>query len=163
MPFLQLTLSGAFATLQSEKGKFNVLVRLFFQAGVVALGVGLSGCAGLNADSSPEAKQKIVAERAEARWQLLIKGDLDAAYAYLSAASKTATPLQAYKARVRPGLWREATVEKVECKEQEVTCSVLMTITYDAPVPGGRMVKGVQTPVTESWIIESGSAGFVYR
>jgi len=164
MPFLQLTLSGAFATLQSEKGKFNVLVRLFFQAGVVALGVGLSGCAGLNADSSPEAKQKIVAERAEARWQALIKGDLEAAYAYLSVGSKAATPLQAYKLQIRPGMWREAKVEKVECQDKEELCSVSLTITYDARAPRTeKIVKGLQTPITERWIIENGSAGFVYR
>jgi hypothetical protein len=121
----------------------------------------LSGCAGMagfgiNKDSDPTAKQKVVAERAEARWQSLIKGDLDAAYAYLSEGSKATTPLDVYKAKIRPGMWRQAKVEKVEC-EAEV-CKVQMQITFDH-----KLMKGVQTPLNESWIIEKGSAWYVYR
>ena len=61
----------------------------------------------ISKDSDPAAKQKVVAERAEARWQSLIKGDLDAAYAYLSEGSKATTPLAVYKAKIRPGMWRQ--------------------------------------------------------
>ena len=123
--------------------------------------VALSGCAGMagfgiSKDSDPTAKQKVVAERAEARWQSLIKGDLDAAYAYLSEGSKATTPLDVYKAKIRPGLWRQAKVEKVEC-EAEV-CRVLMRITLDH-----KLMKGIQTPLNENWIIEKGSAWYVYR
>lgn len=118
----------------------------------------LSGCAGfgISKDSEPAAKQKVVAERAEARWQSLIKGDLDAAYAYLSEGSKATTPLEVYKSKIRPGLWRQAKVEKVEC-EAEV-CKVKMQITFDH-----KLMKGIQTPLNESWIIEKGSAWYVYR
>jgi hypothetical protein len=129
-------------------------IRVLFCGSV--LGVGLSGCAGLNAESSAEAKQKIVAERAEARWQLMIKGDLDHAYEYLSAGSKATTPLAQYKAKIKPGLWRQAKVNKVQCEAQ--LCDVQMLITYDF----GRM-KGIETPVPETWIIENGSAWYVYR
>ena len=128
---------------------------------IAAAAIALSGCAGMagfgiNKDSDPEAKQKVVAERAQARWQSLIKGDLDAAYAYLSAGSKATTPLDVYKARIRPGLWRQAKVEKVEC-EAEV-CKVELQITLDH-----KLMKGIQTPLNESWIIEKGSAWYVYR
>ena len=47
---------------------------------VVALASLSAGCAtigGLTKDSPPEAKQAVVTERAKARWQALIKGDLD--------------------------------------------------------------------------------------
>lgn len=111
---------------------------------------------GISKDSDPTAKQKVVAERAEARWQSLIKGDLDAAYAYLSEGSKATTPLDVYKSKIRPGLWRQAKVEKVEC-EAEV-CRVEMQITFDH-----KLMKGIQTPLNESWIIEKGSAWYVYR
>jgi hypothetical protein len=121
----------------------------------------LGGCAGIagfgiSKDSDPAAKQKVVAQRAEARWQSLIKGDLDAAYAYLSEGSKATTPLDVYKAKIRPGMWRQAKVEKVEC-EAEV-CKVEMQITFDH-----KLMKGIQTPLNESWIIEKGSAWYVYR
>lgn len=129
-------------------------------AGAVAT-MALSGCAGMagfgiSKDSDPAAKQKVVAQRAEARWQSLIKGDLDAAYAYLSEGSKATTPLDVYKAKIRPGMWRQAKVEKVEC-EAEV-CRVQMQITLDH-----KLMKGIQTPLNESWIIEKGSAWYVYR
>ena len=131
-----------------------------FAAGAVAT-MALGGCAGIagfgiSKDSDPAAKQKVVAQRAEARWQTLIKGDLDAAYAYMSEGSKATTPLAVYKAKIRPGLWRQAKVEKVEC-EAEV-CKVQMQITFDH-----KLMKGIQTPLNESWIIEKGSAWYVYR
>jgi hypothetical protein len=121
----------------------------------------LGGCAGIagfgiSKDSDPAAKQKVVAQRAEARWQSLIKGDLDAAYAYLSEGSKATTSLAVYKSKIRPGLWRQAKVEKVEC-EAEV-CKVQMQITLDH-----KLMKGIETPLNESWIIEKGSAWYVYR
>ena len=123
--------------------------------------IALGGCAGIagfgiSKDSDPTAKQKVVAQRAEARWQSLIKGDLDAAYGYLSEGSKATTPMDVYKAKMRPGLWRQAKVEKVEC-EAEV-CKVELQITFDH-----KLMKGIQTPLNESWIIEKGSAWYVYR
>jgi hypothetical protein len=128
-------------------------------AAVAAMALG--GCAGMagfwiSKDSDPTAKQKVVAERAEARWQSLIKGDLDAAYAYLSEGSKATTPRDVYKAKIRPGMWRQAKVEKVEC-EAEV-CKVELRITLDH-----KLMKGIQTPLNENWIIEKGSAWYVYR
>lgn len=128
-----------------------------FAAGAVAT-MALGGCAvfGISKDSDPAAKQKVVAQRAEARWQSLIKGDLDAAYAYLSEGSKATTPLEVYKSKIRPGRWRQAKVEKVEC-EAEV-CTVELQITMDH-----RLMKGIQTPLNENWIIEKGTAWYVYR
>jgi hypothetical protein len=124
--------------------------------GWLALGVGLVGCAGISADSSEEAKQKLVSERAEARWQALIKGDVDAAYQFLSTGSKAATSLAAYKAKIKPGIWRKAKVDKVKC-EAEI-CKTEVTVTYDY-----RNVKGLDSPLPETWIIENGSAWYVYR
>jgi hypothetical protein len=122
----------------------------------LALGSGLAGCAGIRVDSSAEAKQRFVAERAQARWQVLMKGDVEGAYQFLSAGSKAATPFELYRAKMRPGMWRAAKVEKVDCKEE--ICKVIMTITYDT-----RPMKGIQTPFDETWIIENGSAWYVYR
>lgn len=151
-----MTLSSPFARLPSKKVKLGLLARLLHWMGWLALGVGLAGCAGISADSSPEAKQKLVAERAEARWQTLIKGDVDAAYQYLSAGSKAATSLALYKAKVKPGLWRKAKVDNVDCDAE--ICKVTLTITYDY-----RNMKGVETLLPETWIIENGTAWYVYR
>ena len=118
--------------------------------------MGLTGCASLSADSAAEQKQKVVAEKAQARWNVLIKGDVEAAYQFLSTGSKAATSVAAYKAKIKPGLWREAKVGKIEC-EAEI-CKVMMLVTYDT-----RRMRGIETPVDETWIIESGSAWYVYR
>lgn len=120
------------------------------------LGLGVAACASISATSAPEAKQQFVAERAEARWQALIKGDVDGAYTFLSAASRKATPLQSYKSVIKPGMWRQAKAEKVDCKDE--ICEVQLSVTYDA-----KQMKGITTPVRETWIIEDGSAWFVYR
>lgn len=124
--------------------------------GWLVLLAGIAGCAAISVDSTPEEKTQYLAQRAEARWQLLIKGDVAGAYEFLSKGSKAGTSVEAYKAKIHPGMWREAKVEKVEC-EKEI-CKVQLQITYDA-----RRMKGIQTPVIETWIIENGTAGFVYR
>jgi len=156
MPFLQLTLPGAFARLQNQRERFAARGARASRRMGWGLIVVLAGCAGIGADSSPEAKQKAVAARAEARWQLLIKGDFAGAYEFLSSGSKATMPLDLYKAKMRPGGWRQATVEKVDC-EAEV-CNLVVEVTFDR-----RQMTGIQAPVRETWIIEKGSAWYVYR
>ena len=87
---------------------------------VPLLGLVVAACATVTVDSAPEVKQKVVAERAQARWQALMKGDLDAAYAFLSPASKKATPLMDYARTIKPGMWREVKVDKVNCEAEAV-------------------------------------------
>jgi hypothetical protein len=116
----------------------------------------VAGCASVSSNSSSEQKQKVVAERAQARWDVLIKGDVASAYQFLSSGSRASTSLDLYKAKMKPGLWRQAKVDKVDC-EGEI-CKVMMLVTYDA-----KQMKGIETPVAETWIIENGSAWYVYR
>ena len=127
-------------------------------AGLMA--VLLGACAGmtpgLSRDASPEVKQTVVADRAEARWQALIKGDLDTAYTFLSPGSKATTSLALYKNKIKPGIWRRAKADKVSC-EGEI-CSVTIQITFDT-----LRAKGIETQLAESWIIEDGTAWYVYR
>ena len=160
MPFSQLTYGDALDRLQNESSKADVkicaLTRSLVRLSWAALGAGLAACASISVDSPPEAKQKLVAERAQARWELLIKGDVEGAYQYLSVGSKAGTPLVLYKAKIKPGLWRQAKVDKIDC-EAEV-CKVLMLITYDY-----KRMKGLETPFPETWIIENGTVGYVYR
>jgi hypothetical protein len=123
---------------------------------LAALVVGLAGCATVSPDSSADRKQKVVAERAQARWELLIKGDVPSAYQFLSAGSKAAMPVEQYKAKIQPGMWRQAKVGKVDCEAE--LCKVVMMVTYDA-----KQMRGIETPIDETWIIENGSAWYVYR
>jgi hypothetical protein len=118
---------------------------------------------GVSKDSPPDVKAAVVKERSQARWQALIKGDLDAAYAYLSPGSKAATSIEAYRRQIHPGMWRSVKVDSVECEGE--LCSVKLQLTYDVPrgPMSPRPITGIETPIGERWIIENGSAWFVYK
>jgi hypothetical protein len=161
----RLTLQGRLSSLGSTKEGFW-LRRLAGRVPVAVVAVAVAACAGLggvNKDSPPDVKAAVVKERSEARWQALIKGDLDAAYAYLSPGSKAATPIEAYRRQIRPGMWRAAKVDSVECDGE--LCNVRLQLTYD--IGRGRSsskaIAGIETPIAERWVIENGSAWFVYK
>jgi hypothetical protein len=125
----------------------------------VLLAVSLAGCASMPGnvkEMTPEAKQALVTQRINARWDALIKGDLEGAYKFMSTGSQEAMPFSVYQAKVKPGMWRSVRIDSMEC-ETEI-CQAKMTLTYDH-----RLMKGVQTPFQETWILEKGNAWFVYR
>ena len=103
-------------------------------------------------------KEAVVAERATARWQALIKRDYNGAYAYFSPSSREATTLSNFQTRIAAIEYRAVSIDKVECVAE--VCKVKLTLTYDYP-PG--KIKGVVTPLDESWIIDQGQAWFVFR
>ena len=168
MRFMRLTLGGCFASLRGESRAEQGPETVAYEESspfrparwmgwlAAGLAMGLTGCASLSPDSAAEQKQKVVAERAQARWNVLIKGEVEAAYQFLSTGSKAATSVAVYKAKIKPGMWRQAKVGKIEC-EAEI-CKVMMLVTYDT-----QRMKGIETPVDETWIIEKGSAWYVYR
>jgi hypothetical protein len=105
--------------------------------------------------TTSEAKQALVAKRASSRWDLLIKNDLDAAYAYMSQGSRDTTSLEKFKVNFRRGAFRDAKVDTVSCDGD--ACLARIMVTYDHP-----KMKGITTPVVESWIIDGGQAWYVY-
>lgn len=116
--------------------------------------VGLAACA--TTPATPEAKQTAVSERVTAKWAAMIKNDLDAAYRYMSPASRQVVTLTRFKSNIRQGAFREAKVDRVTCEGD--ACQVRLLVTYDHP-----QMKGITTPVTESWVFDGGEAWFVYR
>lgn len=110
----------------------------------------------LTQDSPPEVKKEAVAARATARWDALIKGDVDAAYAYLSPASRATIPLNAYKGKHKLGMYRAVKIDSVEC-EAEV-CTVMLQLTFDY-----KRSKGIAMPLVEKWLITEGKAWYVER
>jgi hypothetical protein len=155
----QLTLQGRLSSLGSSWNGCGLSWLKGWLAAAIAIAV--CGCAagtgvGLTKDSPPDVKRTVVAERINARWDALLKGDLDRAYSFLSPASKDAYPLQVYKAKVKPGMWRSVKIEGIECEGQ--ICKAALSLTYDH-----RLMKGVTTPLTEIWTIDNGNAWFVYQ
>jgi hypothetical protein len=138
----------------SGNGRQGIAVLL-----AVLLAASVAGCAsmpGASKDLAPEAKRALVTERINARWDALIKGDLDQAYTFMSGGSREAMPLELYKVKIKPGMWRAVKIDSLQC-EAEI-CQAKMTLTYDH-----RMMKGIQTPFEETWILEKGNAWYVYR
>jgi hypothetical protein len=156
----RLTLQGRLSSLGSTKAGFWLL----WLNGWICVGLlgGSAGCAtgpataALTKDSPPEVKRAVLTERINARWDALIKGDLDRAYTFMSQASKDAYPLSVYKAKVHPGMWRSVKIEGIECEVD--ICKASLQLTYDH-----RVMKGITTPLLEVWTIDQGNAWFVYQ
>jgi hypothetical protein len=124
------------------------------RAAATAVLVGLTACA--TTPATPEAKQAAVSQRAVAKWDAMIKDDIAAAYGYMSPASRQVVTLDRFRANVRRGAFREAKVDRVTCEGD--VCQVRMLVTYDH-----KQMKGITTPLTESWVFDGGEAWFVYR
>lgn len=126
-----------------------------FAAGVLATGM-LAGCAGgISRDSSVDAKNTAVIERAEARWTLIINKDAPTAYEYLSKASKQVISRQDFVDRLSRTTFRSAKVEKVDCVDE--ICKVAVRYTYDHP-----QAKGISNLLQETWILEGGKYVYVW-
>ena len=162
---------GAEGTIGTNK-KFSDFFRHFLVGSVakrrqlkgwgVAMlaGLALAGCAtgmapgALSKDSPPEVKQQAAKARAVGRWDALIKGDIPAAYAFLSPATRATTPLDVYTAKHKVGMYRKIKVDSVDC--EGAVCTVKLTLGYDY-----KRFKGIETPLSEHWVIEDGQAWFV--
>jgi len=110
--------------------------------------IGVAGCASGPSTSTGSSQAgnpaQAVERRALARWEALIEGDLARAYQFLSPGTREAYTEQTYKAMVKPGLWKKARVESVQCAEADV-CEAVVLVEY--------VFKGttVTTPLRETW------------
>jgi hypothetical protein len=132
--------------------RIMVLVAIFGMASCAVSPVG----DGSGAAAAPEARREAVTKRVNARWDALIKGDLEAAYALLSPASRETLTFDQFKQRTRKDAFREAKIDSVDCSAD--SCTVKLWITYDH-----RLMKGVQTPLVETWVFDKGEPWLVYR
>lgn len=123
-----------------------------YAVAVVSAMLFLAGCAGMPG----RAPEEVVKERAQARWDDMVKGDFHAAYAYMSPSSRQLTSENDWMARLRRGFWKSAQVEKVECKSANA-CDVSVTIDYE--FQGMR----TRTPLHESWVREGSQWWYVLR
>lgn len=119
---------------------WNLLCRLVLVGAVVAV----SACAA--PESRPRSSQEVVKARAQARWDALVRSDIEAAYAYLSPGTKSVMSLEQYTASIRKGFWKSVVVDEAVCEAE--SCEVRATIVYEFE---GRRYK---TPYKEKWIRE---------
>lgn len=131
------------------KGALVVFAAVVLNACAMAPGTVIEAPA--TADASTE-----VRALAQSRWDALLRGDVTAAYSYLSPATKASVSLLQYQQRLRVGFWKRAVVDTVSC-EPEV-CKVGVKVTYDY-----KQVTGVEAPLSESWVKEDGKWWFVLK
>ena len=105
-------------------------------------------------DSRPPAE--VVKERAQARANAVVGIDFNAAYGYFTPTARKDLTYQAYAVKIVPGFWKTATVDKVECKREDL-CYASLTVEY---VHGGLRVK---TPLRESWIREGNEWWYAFK
>jgi hypothetical protein len=127
---------------------------VFWRSGaacVVLAAAVLGGCAGVG---SAKSDKDVVAQRAQERWDLLVKNDFAGAYKYLSPGSRAIVTEDAYAGEFRRNFWSGAKVDQVSCSTAEA-CEVEVWIEYQ-----NRGIK-MRTPVHEKWIRQDSNWWFV--
>lgn len=115
-------------------------------AGILLLTLGACGPDPSAVDErSPE---EIVQERAQARWDALLAGDIEQAYTFTSPAYRSSTTLNRFQARLGSSIRRtKADVSKVECEPDR--CDVVVMVTYVVPQLNTENTR----PLNETWIL----------
>lgn len=107
------------------------------------LAAAVSGCAVIK----PRTAEDAVKERAQARWDALVKGDAKTAYAFLSPGSRAVLTPESYATSIRVGFWKSAQVNRAVCETQQA-CEAHVTIEYEF------QAQRIKTPLRETWIRE---------
>jgi hypothetical protein len=123
------------------ESRFQRLKQGFVAAFLVAF---LGGCA---TPPPPRDPAEVVKQRAQARWNALVQGDVKAAYEFFSPGSRATMSLADFASGIKVGFWKAVTVDKVECKSAE-SCDASSTVEYE--FRGSR----IKTPFKETWVRE---------
>ncbi len=146
----------------------------FHLALCAALVVGLSGCAagtGSSRSAPPETAkaaegtaEKVVLQRAQERWALLVAGELAKAWEYFSPGYRSTMPREVWAANMtgRPVRWNKAQATEVTCPAREAYCDVTVQVDY-VTTSGLPQIGDIAAtaPVFERWIQVGGAWHFV--
>lgn len=116
----------------------------------------LPGCATLQPEDSGqwrESQRPVLKARAEARWDALIKGDIEKAYIYTTPEYRAVVNPQQYKGKYGRVLnWLGARVVDISYDAPTVaTVSVEVTYRIDLPGKSGELIE-TQKAISEKWI-----------
>lgn len=111
----------------------------------------LGGCAALDVGKTPE---RIVAERAAARWNAIIANDWQAAYEYATLGYRATNDVFAYRGSILSAVIRRQGIEvsDVECSQVD-SCTATLLLSYQPVTPG---FPSMNTRFTERWILDGG-------
>ena len=98
-----------------------------------------------------------ISDRAQARWDTLLSGDLDGAYQYLSPGFRSSVSLDQYKRKIQTQrvMWTGAKYIDSECLDS--SCKVKISLGYSlvGALPGVPRYDGTQQ-IEENWIKHNG-------
>lgn len=119
----------------------------------------LPGCATLQPDDSEKwraSQRPVLKVRAEARWDALIKGDIENAYLYRTPEYRAVVNPQQYKGKYGRVLnWLGARVVDISYDMPTVaTVSVEVTYRVDLPGTGGKLIETTKA-TSEKWIYKN--------
>lgn len=127
------------------------VIRVVFRVLLAVSLLALTACAATGPQTHP------VVERAQARWNALLAGDLETAYGYYSPGYRSSTSVVDFgiEWRVRKVGYTSAAYKEHVC--EDVRCTVLFDITYKVtrPVPGLTTWES-KSVVEETWVRTDG-------
>jgi hypothetical protein len=113
-----------------------------------ALAATLAGCANLPGRDATTTVQ----ERAQARWNALVAGQIDKAYTYMTPSFRALTPYDSYRNSFGAAAsWKAADVIDVRCETER--CEVSVRLRIQIPVSS---IGPITTDTKEVWIQENG-------
>ena len=125
---------------------------LGFSAAVIFCG----GCA-TGGQSSIADAEKLVLDRAQAKWDMLKARKIDKAYDYLSPTSKETVTMVDYITRVsRSQVWKSVKVDAVKCEEERCKVDIVAV----GPL---RDIGDLERQFSEYWIKADGNWWSVYN
>ena len=112
----------------------------------------------LSACATPVSKEIQVEQRATARWETLLSGDLAGAYEYLSPGYRSSvTSIQYQQSIVRQQVqWTSAKYLESTCEETTCNVNILLGFTVYGALPGVKSFDGTKD-IEESWVLISGN------
>lgn len=107
-------------------------------------------------DNTAESAEDVIAARAQHRWDALVGGDFDEAYAMESPAFRDVYSSRAYRGRFGQQLaWTSASVSAVDLIDDGLA-QVRVLVSYVTLGPDGRVLEG-ERPLTETWLYDDGA------
>jgi hypothetical protein len=99
----------------------------------------------------------VLKQRAESRWNALIKGDYEGAYGFLSSAQRSVVSLQQYKRSIGGVVqWQVAKADDIRYDLPTVAAvSVAVTYRFVPPGSGGKEFESVRR-MQEKWLYKDG-------
>lgn len=103
----------------------------------------------------PRAPTEIVAERAQARWDAMVRREFETAWQYYAPGFRQQLPAEAFAGEmaIRPLKWTAAEILEVDCPEKAPRCEVRARVDYQVPagLPGVGTLKS-KAGVKEIWL-----------